>query len=276
MDQPAGSAVPPSDRGAGSRRPGAQHRHALRVGLAVSVVVHVIGLALYPSVVRMEVRQGPAMIVPAGGVPTLQGMEVVDIVAVDAVDDPERPAAPEEVRPVEGPAVRTGAPQLGEPGTGLVAPGPTAAEQMRPNLQDRRIWAPLDPELVDLTPEQIEELQLRGRIAEWQDSLSEAERAARAGTDWTHTDGQGRKWGVSEGKLHLGDVTLPLPFSFGIPVGRRDEIRRSQWEWDEIERGAATGSTRSSWKERAQAIRERRDREREAQRAKPDTTGGRR
>ena len=275
MNSPAGSAVPPTDRGAGSRRPGVSHRQALRVGLAVSVAVHVIGLALYPTVGKLDVRSGPSVVLPAS-VRAIDGMTVIEVVEVDATDDPERPADPQEVRPVEGPAVRPGAPDVGDrPGDVLIAPGPTAAERLRPRLLDGRVWAPLDPELNALTPEQIQELELAGRIAEWNDSLQAELDAQARGTDWTKTDAQGRKWGVSPGKLHLGDITLPLPFGFAGPVGRRDETRRAAWEWDEIQRGAATGELRDSWKDRAQAIRERRDRERATQ-TRPDTTGARR
>lgn len=272
MERPAGGAHPHSDPEGARRRPGESHRRALRVGLAVSAVVHLVALSLYPTVSRLEIRSGPLVRPPAQGTPRGGGMNVIDLVVVDATPEPARPAQPEEVRPVEGPAVQPGRPQVGdEGGPGLVAPGPTAAERLRPNLQDARVWAPLDAILNQLTAEQIQELELSGRIAEWQDSL-EAEARRQAGlTDWTHTDGQGRRWGVSEGKLHLGDVTLPLPFSFGTPVGRRDEVNRRAWEWDEIQRGSTTGALRDSWKDRAQAIRERRDRERA--RARPDTSG---
>lgn len=275
MQRTAGSAVEPSEPGAGHRRSRTSHRRALGVGLAVSAAVHVVALALYPTVSRLDLPGDLPRTLPVpravGG-----GMTVVDLVAVDAIEDAERPPAPAEVRDVEAPTVSPGRPQVGDPrGTGLVAPGPTAAERLRPSLEDRRIWAPLDPELNELTPEQRAELELAGLITDWQDSLSvEAERQ-RALTDWTTTDGQGRRWGVSEGKLHLGDVTLPLPFSFGTPVGKRDEVARRAWEWEEIQRGSITGETRDSWKERAQAIRERRDRERAAQ-TRPDTSRVRR
>lgn len=202
-------------------------------------------------------------------------MTVVEITAADATEDPERPPDPTPVRDVDAPRVSPGRPQVGDPlGTGLVAPGPTAAERLRPVLGDRRLWAPLSREINDLTPEQIQELELAGRIAEWQDSLSAEGERQRALTDWTTTDAEGRRWGISEGKIHLGDVTLPLPFSFGTPVGKRDEANRRAWEWEEIQRGAETGQLRDSWKDRARAIRERRDRERSAPR--PDTSGVRR
>jgi len=271
MQRPAGSAVPPSEPGAASRRPGTSHRLALVVGFAVSAAVHVAALSLYPTLSRLDLPGDLPETTPVpraiGG-----GMAVVDLVAADAVSEAERPPSPTEVRDVEAPTVRPGRPQVGDPrGTGLVAPGPTAAERLRPSLEDRRLWAPLSPELNELTPEQRAELELAGAIAGWHDSLSAEAERQRALTDWTTTDAQGRRWGVSEGQLHLGGLTLPLPFTFGTPVGKRDEANRRAWEWEELQRGSLTGETRDSWKDRAQAIRERRDRERAAQ-TRPDTT----
>lgn len=273
MDHPSGSAPPPSDPGGRLRRPGDRHRRAVRVGFAISAVLHVVALALYPHLQRVPLAQPhpgllPSLTAPAGG------MVVLDIVAVEGPDDPERPRNPVELRAIQGPAVRPGVPDPGEgPGAVLVAPGPSAAERLRPRLEDPRLWSALDRALADLTLEQRLNLELQGRIAEWQDSLALAEEALRRGTDWTTTDGQGRRWGVSEGQLHLGDVTLPLPFAFGTPVGKRDEVNRRAWEWQEITRGAAGGEVRDSWKDRAQAIRERRDRERAQPR--PDTVRSR-
>ena len=274
MDHPVGSVVPPSDRGADLRRPGASHRRALGVGLAVSAAVHIMVLLVYPRVMHLEVGAPPPFHIPSQSRP-VDGMTVVEVVEVDDTELTERPPEPEQVREVAGPAVRAGVPDLAVPGeVGLVAPGPSAAERLRPRAGDPRLWAPLDAALNELTLEQRLQLELAWRIAEWQDSLSIAAAAEGALTDWTKTDSQGRKWGISEGQLHLGDITLPLPFSFGMAVGRRDEFRRKAWEWEEIQRGSATGELRDSWKDRARAIRERRDRER-AQ-VKPDTSGVRR
>lgn len=272
MEPPAGIALSAADRGLVLRRPDASYSRALWVGLAVSAVVHLWVLALYPRMAHV----GDLEYVPRPlAAPAVQarGMQAIGIVPVEGIGVVPTPQEPVDLTPVPSPSpgAAARAPRIGDPyGTGLVPPGPTEAERLRPRLLDRRVWAPLDREINDLTPEQRMELGLAGAIAEWQDSMSAAAEAQRALTDWTRTDAQGRRWGVADGQLHLGDVTLPLPFAFGTPVGRRDEIRQRQWEWEEITRGSATGELRDSWKDRAKAIRERRDRER-AQ-ARPDTS----
>jgi hypothetical protein len=271
MTPPAGSTPRPADRGAGARRPRAGYGRALRVGFAISALVHLIALLIYPSLQRLPAGGPVPLLPPIGGEPA-QGMTVLRIVTVDATSESERPPEPEQITPVEQPAEAPAAPDVEErPGTGLVPPGPTVVERLRPFLANPRLWVELDPDLNELTLGQILELELAGRITEWQDSLESAIAAERALTDWTYTDGEGKRWGISEGKIYLGDLALPLPFAFGTPVGKRDEVNRRAWEWEEIQRGAASGAIRGSWKERAEAIRARRDRERA--RARPDTSG---
>jgi hypothetical protein len=127
----------------------------------------------------------------------------------------------------------------------------------------------VDPNLTDLTEEQVYRLRLIAALEAMGDSAAAAEERARAALDWTHTDSEGRKWGVSPGKLHLGDITIPFPFSLSAPPSSGAQQRI--WEWDEIEAGAARGMIRQTLKERAEAIRRRKDAERRA-----DTTGIRR
>jgi hypothetical protein len=70
--------------------------------------------------------------------------------------------------------------------------------------------------LGELTPAHREELLASGRLQEWYDSVRVAEDAERALTDWTFTDEAGKRWGVSDGRVYLGDFSLPLPFEFGV------------------------------------------------------------
>jgi hypothetical protein len=130
-------------------------------------------------------------------------------------------------------------------------------------------------------------VDLAFRLGFLNDSIAaEAERAAGA-TDWTYTDDEGNRWGISPGKIHLGSVTLPLPFSFAGNTGTYEERQDREYIDAELARGAAAAAVWATIRERAEAIRERRDREREEartrditrrgpRRAVPDTTGGRR
>ncbi len=236
------------------------------------MVLHALVIVLYPRMRPVKVAAPIPFFVTDRGGGGAPEMRVIRIEPVEDAGERVRPAQPREVEPTERPAIEPGVPDVSDPTVrGFVAPGPSAAERLRPHLVDPRLWAPLDEALNQLTLEQRLKLDMSGRVAEWQDSIQAALAQDRALTDWTKTDKQGRKWGVADGKLYLGDITVPFPLSFGLPVGRRDEFRRNAWVWDEIERGKATGAMRDSWKERAKAIRARRDKERAA--AKPDTSG---
>ncbi len=114
---------------------------------------------------------------------------------------------------------------------------------------------------------------MAGLLEAWNDSVRVAEAEQRALTDWTYTDDEGGRWGVADGKLYLGDLAIPFPFAFGSNPQQLQEGRARDWVWAEIQRGMITGELRDSWKERAQAIRARRDRERAL--ARPDTSGRR-
>jgi len=251
--------------------PRARYRGAFRVSLAVSALIHLVAIALYPSFFSGIPEAGRVF----GGYTQPfrpEGTELVNLRELPAEEAMDRPPAPEEEPQVErpvAPVVRPSA-ALGEPGPELPSPpalGPTAAERIRPKADDLRLWAPVSPERTELSREEVMRLQLLARIEAANDSAAMAAEAAARATDWTYTDDEGRKWGVSPGKLHLGGLTLPLPFGFGAAAGQRERAEDRLWAWDEIERGAATGALNNSWKERDRAIRERMNAQR-----KPDTT----
>ena len=118
-------------------------------------------------------------------------------------------------------------------------------------------------------------LRLRWAAADWNDARNAEARAAEDALDWTHTDSEGNRWGVSPGKIHLGKVALPLPFGFGNARGTNPEAERARFQGEEIDRAAARGAALQTQKERARAIREREDAKREEEKKgeKPDTTG---
>jgi hypothetical protein len=243
----------------------------VRAAFGVSVALHVFAILAYPALSRRLEPEGAAFPFPAFGDP-LQGIEVIQLVEVDVVEEVARPEDPRELQRIQAPPVAIEGAGLGEPtGVDLPTPGLTPAERLRPRFTDRRLWAPLPPEFSELTLEQREELLLAGRLAEWQDSVNAAAAAAAAWTDWTFKDGDGGRWGISEGRLHLGDLTIPLP-QFDAPYGQRDFM----WQWNEIARQGAQAAVQETVRERLEAIRARRDQERERERAaaQPDSTGG--
>ena len=254
--------------------PGVRYRGVFRISLGISAIIHVLAISLYPSFfsgIPQANQEFGGYIQPL--IP--QGTELVNIIELPASQEAERPPPPEEEPPEEA---LPQTPPAGDP-TGIVAPpglerpgegpeGPTAAERIRPKAGDLRLWAPVDPERTALSREELMRLQLIAEIEAMNDSAAIAAELARRATDWTYTDDEGKKWGVSPGKIHLGDLTLPMPFGFGPSAQQRERAEDRLWAWDEIERGAATGDLLRSWKDRDQAIRERMNAQR-----KPDTTG---
>jgi hypothetical protein len=200
---------------------------------------------------------------PSAPVPTTPPLSVLAPPAVTA------PGAGVEL---PSPAVAGGAPAVQPGGAGLG--GGSAADRLRPGTMNERLWT-MNPEAARFTPAQLAQLQILWAILDMNDSLAAAEASARRMTDWTFTDASGGKWGISEGKIHLGDITLPLP-AFGAPAGSAAAQR--EWVDREIARGAAAAAARANMNERIKAIRERLERERqERERAvPPDTTRQRR
>lgn len=274
------TAAPPESPGEDSRpsrRP--RHRRAWTVGLSVSVGVHLLLLVLYSGV------SGPptVSVAPSGeGSTELQGLELLNLVA-QVEEELERPEEPEEEEterqpiPVQPrPAAPSDQPsQGGIPGAGQDEElGPTAAERLRVPLRtDRRLWAPMaSEEFGSVSMQRFLESDLAWRLGLWNDSVAMEAARQREGLDWTYTDGEGGRWGISPEGIHLGDVTLPLP-TFAPAYGA---ARERAFIDQELARGAASSLIWESLQERAEAIRERRDREREEERSNPTRLGPRR
>jgi hypothetical protein len=252
--------------------PRTRYRGAFRISLGISAVIHVLAIALYPSFYSGI----PEASQEYGGYLQLlspQGTELVNLIELpddqesetpppQEEPDPEVPVIPVEIRPTG--VVAPPGPERPAEGP----PGPTAAERIKPKAGDLRLWAPVDPERTALTKEELMRLQFIAELEAMNDSAAIAAELARRATDWTYTDEEGKKWGVSPGKIHLGDLTLPMPFGFGPSAMQRERAEDRLWAWDEIERGAATGELLRSWKDRDRAIRERMNAQRRA-----DTTG---
>ena len=274
----------PMGRQQRSARPKAVRRRSglrpvpLLVGLGVSVAAHLAVIVLYSSLVQLRISD--VVVIPvAVSAPDPDVMKVVQVVEMATP-----PAVPEEPAPLEDIEEEAG-PEGPEADTEIVPILPeryrSAAERLRLGPGDPRIWQPIDPMLAEPTPEQILNIRLAILIAEGNDSAAaEADALARA-MDWTHTGEDGKRWGLSPGMIHLGDVSIPLPFGFGAPYDFSGERAEAAFRMNDIQRAAGTLAARQSWRERMEAMRKRREELRAAEQAaralappvaKPDTS----
>ena len=250
------------------------HRRALTAGIAASAALHVLVVVLY-SVVMTQWNPPETLLGVDSPSRTVNEMRVVRVVEIELPDLTAEP--PEELpEPTEEPNIEL--PDAGPPPLSdlveLSAPPPgsrRAAEILRVRSSDSRLWRPAMPEAFELSDAEFMELQLAGRLEEWADSMALVVDAELALTDWRTDDG---RWGVTPGQLHLGGITIPLPFYFGGNSWQRDRATRRAWEDQDILNGVNAQDVRSSWSDRAEAIRRRRDRDRDGNVEAADTTGG--
>ena len=240
------------------------------VCFAVSVVIHFLVVAIYPFFGNTVNVDAISFAFPNVSGRT-QGIQVLRLVEVADPVASERPDDPEEIDDVDDPEPpMTPVPIEGTPDPELIPPPPSGAELLRPNLSNPILWEALTSGFLDITLEQREQLLIASALARWNDSAATSLAAEAAAMDWTYTDDDGKRWGVSPGRIHLGDITLPLPFGFGTAVGKRDEVNDLLWQWDELYRQGVRAEVTETWRDRAEAIRMRRDRERTA--IQPDTS----
>lgn len=189
--------------------------------------------------------------------------------------EPAPEAALPSAEPV--PAGET-APEAELPGEAL-----TNAERLRPRLGDERLWAraPIDS-LAPALQERYEraETTLRRLLKTYLDSLELSEEQEKRARAWVFGEGD-QKWGISSEGLHLGDVTIPIPF--GQMLSRGGEARRQAEQvlrtWEMIQFQAGRIEAREVREERLEAIRERTRRQQRSDdsggdSASADTTGG--
>lgn len=240
------------------RRPSRRgNRRRLLVALAASALVHLLLIVLYPF---FSGRYPARSLVPYQEPPRETGAtQVIRIVEVSTPEagDPDDPV---ELEPSERPEIDVEPPDFGEDlRIGRTPRYLTAVERLRLGPTDRRLWRPVDPALAAPTPEQILNLEIAAAIETGNDSAAAAAERARRALDWTHTDEDGRRWGVSPGKIHLGDLTIPLPFGFGPPPDYNGD--RAEWAFRmaDIQRAASTLAVLRSWEDRREAMKKRRD-----------------
>jgi hypothetical protein len=266
-------------------------RRILAWGLGISAALHLL-LLLFASRAWLPIAEHGSGAAPEArptgrAFPEMQALNlrvIEDAESPPAEAPPETPAAerppPRRTEEPEEPPARveptTPPARTAEPGERTTAPEgqttapSTPAERLRPGFGDPRLWeraeAPPPPVKSDLD---IARERVYARLEMLNDSAAAEAAAAGRATDWTFTDKDGKKWGISPGKVHLGGVTLPLPIGFSPSPDQAREGRERDARAGEIKDHADRARVRGSIQDQARTTREQRDRDRAA---KKDST----
>lgn len=257
-------------------------RRAFWGGLAASALLHIVVLFIAGRVLIQTV----GFVTPAvETVPAPDGLVVVQIPATPLETAPEEPRPepqPEEVEvelaeeapqepeaPEEEPEDEGGlptAPGVGAPG----APGEpeegdrlSNASRLRLRFSDRRLW--FDPQDPMLFGERLARFAradsaVRAILRDWLDSLNLTEEQARRARDWTF-EKDGKRWGISDEGIHLGDITIPIPFGFQQSGPQRRAFEQAVRDLTEIQRQDLRADIEEVVDERRDAMRERSEEE---------------
>lgn len=230
--------------------------------MALSALAHVLAVVVYSFSTAPAAR--PAL--PAVAVPPVSpgGIEVVRLVEIDG-QPPGDPSDPNEIEAPDEPDVVPEVPTFEDEGPRFPERYRTAAERLRAVIVDPRLLDALEPGPIEPTPQEALELRILAAIEAMNDSATAEAARARAALDWTHTDEDGGKWGVTPGRLHLGDITIPLPFGFGPPPDYNGDRAEMAFRLSDIDRAAGSTAARQSWKERVEVMRQRREARRQAE-----------
>ncbi|MEX2583765.1 MAG: hypothetical protein WD766_10855 [Gemmatimonadota bacterium] len=239
--------------------------------LGFSLFVHLLLLLISPTFIRVGPPPG-APAAPQAEPSQAFGVEmIVPIPSENAPDVPVSEAPPEDQPPPTPTPPRTVVPVLPGPGGGPAPPAatppsgePGATDVLRPGYRDPRLYVTPDeyPELRRTEHERYME-HLEARIDAVNDSMGIAAARNSRTSDWTVTDRDGNRWGLSPDGLHLGGVTipravLPLPAATGDNQQLEEERERLRMR-EEIQDQAAGQDRERTSDERIEAIRERQD-----------------
>ncbi len=247
-------------------------RPPTRVAVLLSVLLHLVALMFYAPLADPAGRGGlPDFTIPQR---RLDAIRLIDMAETEPEPDPD-PAQPETVREPDAAEIEVDPIDLGDEPVAPLERHRTIADRMRAGQGDPRLWAPFERELYMPTLDERLRLELMAAIEAMNDSLAAELLAQVAVTDWTYTDEEGKTWGVSPGRIHMGDVVIPLPFGFGPPPDYDGSRGDMAFRMADIDRAALARAVRESWKDRAKIMRERRiaeeERRRERERARADT-----
>ena len=258
------------------RRTERGYRRAIRAGLLISLVLHA-GVFVASGVLRLVRPQYPPVLVE--DLPRPPGLVVV------GVDELESPAPPEEVEgeaqrrrpdetqvveiaPVEAQDDEDAGPDQA-PATEELEDEPeerlTNAERLRPRYSDERVW--FDFRYRPLYGDRLAryaraDSAVRSILSGWLDSLALDAEQRRKVMDWTSGEGDDR-WGISNEGLHLGKITIPIPFGFGPSGPQRRELEQALRDLAEIQRQELRREFEEITEERAEEMRKRSEEEAE-------------
>ncbi|MGH7663047.1 MAG: hypothetical protein ACRENI_01930 [Gemmatimonadaceae bacterium] len=200
-------------------------------------------------------------------------------------ETPERPArpvprlvAPREV-PSGLPALPEAQPEAAAGGSGEVIGAGGPLRGMRPSFSDPRVWTVPGPFVTaPRTPSQRLDSLLASRLGARQDSI-DALGTPREPGDWTF-ERDGRTWGVDRDYIRLGDVSIPtavlalLPLNVQANPIAMDNAKRLNAMHADIAEHAQRAVNEAEFRDAVKRLRERKDRERAAARAKLAGTDG--
>jgi hypothetical protein len=138
--------------------------------------------------------------------------------------------------------------------------GMTNAERLTTRFVDARIW--FDPRNPFLFGDRLERFAradsaVRAILRDWLDSLSLDDETRRRAMDWTF-EKDGKRWGISPEGLHLGDITIPIPFGFAPSGPQRREFEQAIRDLTEIQLQNLRADLKAVEDERRRAMEKRR------------------
>lgn len=232
-------------------------RTALRVGMAVSLAVHVLLLATLGRMLHLEAY---SYLPEVSGPPVPDGLLVLNI-------DPTETALAETDEPVleeviQGPPLDLAEGQLLPIPSVVASLGSlTNAEKLRLEEGDPRLWEDFDERPL---PEQrlaaaaIGGAALRERLSAILDSLALSDEQRTGATEWLFGEGD-QTWGITPDGIRLGGITIPISLGqlFQEEGARGRESRQRERDRLDIQHQDMLQDADRVLRERRAAMRER-------------------
>ncbi len=238
-------------------------RGAWAAAFGISLLVHLLIL----FVVRFEDFDADAVAAPATRLIAVRPAVGTRVEQIEVVPGDVLPDEPSVVIPPRARFDLPGLPDLPVsrdplPADARATGASSFEELLRPGERSAELWRRTSPIHTPLDAESAARARLSGRLDAYNDSVALAAADAARAVDWTRTDEDGGRWGVSPAGIHLGDITIPVPINFSPGPGKRDEVAGRVRDWGEIQAQGDRMEGKETFEERVKAIRERKEKER--------------